>query len=53
MNEPANPQTDPCLWVRDLDDILSEEGQKTVAAIRQQCQCAECKQLREAKHDPL
>ena len=37
MSETENPPPpNPCLWIRDLDDILSESGQKAVAAIRQQ-----------------
>jgi hypothetical protein len=53
MSQADTTKTEPCLWIRDLEDVVSEHGRQTVDYIRATCQCQECKQMREAKDDPL
>ena len=43
---------DLCLWVRDLDDVVSDRGRLYVSEIRKVCNCSECKKMRE-KNDSL
>lgn len=45
MREP-----DPCRWVYDLDDIVSEKGVAAVKQIRSICNCQECAKLRGESH---
>jgi hypothetical protein len=37
---------EPCLWIRDLEDVFSESGQAYVGEIRKVCLCKECTELR-------